>query len=65
MTFGRKYSRSRKLKILLVFFSLIRTFVAAKLQNILDMSNNRLTNIILAGIAMLLAVLCLVSILGA
>jgi hypothetical protein len=29
------------------------------------MSNNRLTNIILAGIAMLLAVLCLVSILGA
>ena len=51
--------------MLLVFFSLIRTFVAAKLQNILDMSNNRLTNIILAGIAMLLAVLCLVSILGA
>jgi hypothetical protein len=49
----------------LVFFSLIRTFVAAKLQNILDMSNNRLTNIILSGIAMLLAVLCLVSILGA
>jgi hypothetical protein len=26
LTFGRKYSRSRKLKILLVFFSLIRTF---------------------------------------
>ena len=27
LTFGRRYSRSRKLKILLVFFSLIRTFV--------------------------------------
>ena len=28
------------------------------------MTNNRLTNIILAGIALLLAVLCIVSIIG-
>ena len=30
MTFGRKYSRSRKLKKILVFFSLISTFVSMK-----------------------------------
>ena len=28
------------------------------------MTNNRLTNIILAGIALLLAILCIVSIIG-
>jgi hypothetical protein len=40
-------------------------FAAAKLIKKTEMTNNRLTNIILAGIAILLAVLCLVSILGA
>ena len=39
LTCGRRYSRSRKLKKLLVFYSLIRTFAPLKMKNLWNFWN--------------------------
>ena len=40
LSFARRYFRSRKLKILLVFFSLIRTFAGIYENSVVACSNN-------------------------